>query len=115
TGRAVLVPGPDGAGILGTGPDGTPLPALLGAATLLSVPICDGEDGYGVLTLARQPAEGRFTAADLAVAEALQGSLLPARLPDVPGFELSAAYIPAGENLEVSGDFYDVFPVQDGW
>src|SRR6185437_4752688 len=115
------------------------VPALLGAAALLSVPICDGEDGYGVLTLARQPAEGRFTAADLAlagelgrhlgvairvdrmfrhrsaVAEALQGSLLPARLPDVPGFELSAAYIPAGENLEVSGDFYDVFPVQDGW
>jgi serine phosphatase RsbU (regulator of sigma subunit) len=139
TGRAVVVPGPDGAGILGTGPDGTPLPVLLGAAAVLSVPICDGEDGYGVLTLARQPAEGRFTAADLAltgelgrhlgvairvdrmfrhrsaVAEALQGSLLPARLPDVPGFELSAAYIPAGENLEVSGDFYDVFPVQDGW
>jgi serine phosphatase RsbU (regulator of sigma subunit) len=139
TGRAVVVPGPDGAGILGTGPDGTPLPALLGAAALLSVPISDGEDRYGVLTLAREPAEGRFTAADLAlagelgrhlgvairvdrmfrhrsaVAEALQGSLLPARLPEVPGFELSAAYIPAGENLEVSGDFYDVFPVQDGW
>ena len=119
-----------------TGPDGTPLPALLGAAALLSVPISDGEDGYGVLTLARQPAEGRFTAADVAlatelgrhlgvairvdrmfrhrsaVAEALQGSLLPARLPDVPGLELSAAYIPAGENLEVSGDFYDVFPVR---
>ena len=139
SGRAIVVPGPDGAGILGTGPDGTPLPALLGAAALLSVPICDGEDGYGVLTLARLPAEGRFTAADLAlagelgrhlgvairvdrmfrhrsaVAEALQGSLLPARLPDIPGLELSAAYIPAGENLEVSGDFYDVFPVQDGW
>ena len=33
----------------------------------------------------------------------------------MPGLELSAAYIPAGENLEVSGDFYDVFPVEDGW
>ena len=140
TGRAVVVPAhADDAGVLGTGPDGTPLPVLLGAAALLSVPISDGGDGYGVLTLARQPAEGRFTAADLAlagelgehlgvairvdrmfrhrsaVAEALQGSLLPARLPDVPGLELSAAYIPAGESLEVSGDFYDVFPVQDGW
>jgi serine phosphatase RsbU (regulator of sigma subunit) len=140
----VMVPGagrPDlgDAGVLGTDPDGTPLPARLGAAALLSVPISDGEDGYGVLTLARQPAEGRFTAADVAlatelgrhlgvairvdrmfrhrsaVAEALQGSLLPARLPDVPGLELSAAYIPAGENLEVSGDFYDVFPVAGGW
>jgi len=139
TGRAVVVPGPEDAVILGAGPDGTPLPALLGTAALLSVPISDGEDRYGALTLSREPSEGRFTSADLAlagelgrllgvairvdrmfrhrssVAETLQGSLLPARLPDMPGFELSAAYIPAGENLEVSGDFYDVFPVQDGW
>jgi serine phosphatase RsbU (regulator of sigma subunit) len=50
-----------------------------------------------------------------AVAETLQGSLLPARLPEVPGLELSAAYLPASEGLEVSGDFYDVFPVADGW
>jgi serine phosphatase RsbU (regulator of sigma subunit) len=140
----VMVPGagrPDlgDTGVLGTDPDGTPLPVLLGAAALLSVPISDGDDGYGVLTLVRQPAEGRFTAADVAlatelgrhlgvairvdrmfrhrsaVAEALQSSLLPARLPEVPGLELSAAYIPAGESLEVSGDFYDVFPVADGW
>jgi serine phosphatase RsbU (regulator of sigma subunit) len=135
----VVQPSPDGAGALGTGPDGTPLPALLGAAALLSVPISEGDDGYGVLTLARQPTEGRFTAADVAlatelgqhlgvairvdrmfrhrsaVAEALQGSLLPARLPEVPGLELSAAYLPAGEGIEVSGDFYDVFPVSGGW
>jgi sigma-B regulation protein RsbU (phosphoserine phosphatase) len=134
-----VLPSPGDAEVLGTDPDGTPLPALLGAAALLSVPISEGDDGYGVLTLARQPAEGRFTAADVAlatelgqhlgvairvdrmfrhrsaVAEALQSSLLPARLPDVPGLELSAAYIPAGENLEVSGDFYDVFPVDGGW
>jgi serine phosphatase RsbU (regulator of sigma subunit) len=50
-----------------------------------------------------------------AVAEALQGSLLPASLPEIPGLELSAAYVPASEGLEVSGDFYDVFPVQGGW
>jgi len=50
-----------------------------------------------------------------AVAEALQGSLLPASLPEVPGLGLSAAYVPASEGLEVSGDFYDVFPVQGGW
>ena len=35
------------------------------------------------------------------MAEALQGSLLPARLPEVPGLELSAAYVPASEGGEV--------------
>ncbi|MGH3235995.1 MAG: PP2C family protein-serine/threonine phosphatase, partial [Streptosporangiaceae bacterium] len=50
-----------------------------------------------------------------AVAEVLQGSLLPASLPEVPGLDLSAVYVPASEGLEVSGDFYDVFPVQGGW
>ncbi|HEY7147227.1 MAG TPA: PAS domain-containing protein [Streptosporangiaceae bacterium] len=139
TGRSVVLAHADDTGVLGTAPDGTPLLMLLGAASLLIVPISDGVTGYGVLTLARRAAEGRFTLADLAlarelgehlgvairvdrmfrhrsaVAEALQSSLLPARLPEVPGLELSAAYVPASEGVEVSGDFYDVFPVQGGW
>jgi len=139
TDRSVVLAHADDTGVLGTAPDGTPLLMLLGAASLLIVPISDGVTGYGVLTLARQAAEGRFTLADLAlatelgehlgvairvdrmfrhrsaVAEALQSSLLPARLPEVPGLELSAAYVPASEGVEVSGDFYDVFPVQGGW
>jgi serine phosphatase RsbU (regulator of sigma subunit) len=139
TGRPVVLAHADDAGVLGAAPDGTPMLLLLGATSLLSVPISDGVTGYGVLTMARQAPEGRFAVADLAlaaelgehlgvairvdrmfrhrsaVAEALQGSLLPARLPDVPGLELSAAYVPASEGVEVSGDFYDVFPVQDGW
>ncbi|HLI40519.1 MAG TPA: PP2C family protein-serine/threonine phosphatase, partial [Streptosporangiaceae bacterium] len=49
------------------------------------------------------------------VAEALVGSLLPARMPDVGWLDLSAAYLPASEGLEVSGDFYDVFPISGGW
>jgi serine phosphatase RsbU (regulator of sigma subunit) len=44
-------------------------------------------------------------------ARALQQSLLPPRLPDVPGVELSARYRPFGSGAEVGGDFYDVFPV----
>ncbi|MBV9208312.1 MAG: SpoIIE family protein phosphatase [Actinobacteria bacterium] len=138
-GRSVLLAHADAAGLLGADSGGTPLLMLLGATSLLSVPVCDGDTGYGVLTLARQAAEGRFDLADLglaeelgehlgvairvdrmfrhrsAVAEALQSSLLPARLPDVPWLDLSAAYLPASEGLEVSGDFYDVFPVADGW
>ncbi len=43
------------------------------------------------------------------VARTLQNSLLPPDLPRIPGTELTARYIPAGEGLDVGGDFYDVF------
>jgi PAS domain S-box-containing protein len=138
-GTPVLLAHAEDAGILGKAPDGTPLLILIGATSLLSVPITDGDVSYGALTLARGSGEGRFELADLglaeelgrhlgvairvdrmfrqrsAVAEALQGSLLPTRLPNVPGLELSSAYVPASEGLEVGGDFFDVFPVPDGW
>jgi PAS domain S-box-containing protein len=48
------------------------------------------------------------------IARALQRSLLPPRLPEVPGIELSARYRPAGDAGDVGGDFYDVFPTADG-
>jgi serine phosphatase RsbU (regulator of sigma subunit) len=44
------------------------------------------------------------------VAQTLQQSLLPHKLPSVPGVELSSLYKPAGEMFDVGGDFYDVFP-----
>ena len=43
--------------------------------------------------------------------QALQHSLLPPELPDIPGVDLAAEYEAAGEANEVGGDFYDVFPV----
>jgi serine phosphatase RsbU (regulator of sigma subunit) len=112
----------------------------LGVASLICVPISDGTDGYGTLTLARQAGSPRFSVADLGlteelgqhlavairvdrmfrhrseVAETLQASLLPARLPaSEPGLEFASAYIGATQSQEVSGDFYDVFRVPDGW
>jgi serine phosphatase RsbU (regulator of sigma subunit) len=48
------------------------------------------------------------------IAQALQTSLLPPVLPDVPGAELAAAYHPAWQGLEVGGDFYDVFATAEG-
>ncbi|HEY6889492.1 MAG TPA: SpoIIE family protein phosphatase [Solirubrobacter sp.] len=48
------------------------------------------------------------------IARALQTSLLPPHLPNVPGGQLAAAFHPAGQGLEVGGDFYDVFTTGEG-
>ena len=50
------------------------------------------------------------------VAAALQASMVPARLPAVPGCELASRYVPAGDGSEVGGDFLDVFALdEDTW
>jgi serine phosphatase RsbU (regulator of sigma subunit) len=38
----------------------------------------------------------------------LQRALLPGRLPELPGVELAARYLPAGPDVEAGGDWYDV-------
>jgi anti-sigma regulatory factor (Ser/Thr protein kinase)/putative methionine-R-sulfoxide reductase with GAF domain len=58
--------------------------------------------------------QSRRAEVDRAAAVVLQRSLLPARLPVVPGLELAARYVPA-ENGGVSGDWYDVFTLPSGW
>jgi serine phosphatase RsbU (regulator of sigma subunit) len=45
------------------------------------------------------------------LARTLQQSLLPPSLPSIPGLELAASYHPAGQGVEVGGDFYDVFNI----
>jgi serine phosphatase RsbU (regulator of sigma subunit)/PAS domain-containing protein len=138
-GKSVLLAHSDDPAALGRGPDGTPLGMILGVTSLICVPISDGATGYGTLTLTRMADKGPFSVADLGlaeelgrhlaiairvdrvfrqrsqVAEALQASLLPARLPAVPGLEFAAAYIGATQFQEISGDFYDVFKARDGW
>jgi serine phosphatase RsbU (regulator of sigma subunit)/PAS domain-containing protein len=139
SGKSVLLAHPDDPAVLGRGPNGTPLGMIVGAASLICVPLSDGTTGYGTLTLTRLADKGPFGVADLGlaeelgrhlaiairvdrvfrkqsqVAEALQASLLPARLPEVPGLEFAAAYIGATQSPEISGDFYDVFKAGDGW
>jgi sigma-B regulation protein RsbU (phosphoserine phosphatase) len=46
------------------------------------------------------------------LAAALQASLLPPALPEVPHLRLAANYHPASRH-EVGGDFYDAFPIDD--
>ena len=125
--------------MLGEGPDGVPLLMLFGATSVLSVPLGDGEHGYGALTLARRPSAGHFGMADLGiveeigeqlalaitmdrkvrrhtqVADALRHSLLPRELPSVPGVEIATTHLAATENLETGGDFFDVYHTSAGW
>jgi len=50
------------------------------------------------------------------VARALQSSLLPPTLPEIPGARITARYRAAGEGNEVGGDFYLVFQVdREAW
>jgi serine phosphatase RsbU (regulator of sigma subunit) len=44
-------------------------------------------------------------------AQALQRSLLPSRLPEIPGAEIAARFQPFTEADLIGGDFYDVFEV----
>ena len=52
--------------------------------------------------------EKRMLAHELAIAEELQANLLPHRVPQIPGFDLSAYYRPS---REVGGDYYDFIEI----
>ena len=44
----------------------------------------------------------------------LQRSFLPSRLPRRPGLEVAARYVPAADNAEIGGDFYELIELDDG-
>jgi serine phosphatase RsbU (regulator of sigma subunit) len=46
-------------------------------------------------------------------AETLQCSLLPDRLPSVPGLVMAARYRPVARNSHIGGDWYDAFRLPD--
>jgi serine phosphatase RsbU (regulator of sigma subunit) len=48
------------------------------------------------------------------VARTLQQTLLPPRLPTIPGLQIAARYRFAAEGTEIGGDFYDLFETADG-
>lgn len=48
------------------------------------------------------------------VATVLQESILPSRLPQIPGLDTSSVYVPAGSEAEIGGDYYDMFLAPDG-
>ena len=74
-----------------------------------------GVTGITVLLLAAVITERRRAEETVEeIAAALQESLLPSRLPEVPGMELAARFRPAGASYQVGGDFYDVFEQPGG-
>jgi GAF domain-containing protein len=96
-----------------------PLPArgaILGAISF-ALSVSDRRFGPEDLELAEDLARRAGVAVDNArlyqerdrVAHTLQQSLLPKRLPAVPGLEFEGRYHALGSGNEVGGDFYDVF------
>ncbi|MEU3660233.1 PP2C family protein-serine/threonine phosphatase [Streptomyces sp. NPDC032940] len=79
-------------------------------------PAHDGDEllvRLGSLTAqARELAELQRSRVELAIA--LQRGMLPAAMPEVPGFHLAARYSPAYAGLNVGGDWYDAFTLPDG-
>jgi len=56
----------------------------------------------------------RSLARERHIAQTLQEVTLPSKLASVPGFVLSTAYFAASEDLQVGGDWYDAFSLDDG-
>ena len=48
------------------------------------------------------------------IAETLQRSLLPERLPEIDGVAMAARYLPAGRGAAIGGDWYDALELKDG-
>ncbi|MEU2109956.1 SpoIIE family protein phosphatase [Streptomyces sp. NPDC019507] len=47
------------------------------------------------------------------LAQTLQAALLPDALPDLPGLDVAARYLPSVRTMDIGGDFYDLVPVGD--
>jgi PAS domain S-box-containing protein len=84
---------------------------LLGKARLSVGP--DGQPLRMVGTV-QDITEGKKAEREHRIAETLQRSLLPDRLPEIPGVLLAARYVPATSDIEVGGDWYDVVQLPNG-
>ena len=110
----------------------------LGVTGYMVVPLVTEDRVLGSITILSAGSERRFGPGDLALAEelagqvatvvaktrryelehetshTLQASLLPARLPSVPGLAIAVRYLPGTRDVEVGGDFYDVLSLPNG-
>ncbi|HKA85483.1 MAG TPA: SpoIIE family protein phosphatase [Acidimicrobiales bacterium] len=113
-----------------------PILRAKGIRSLLGVPLLAGDRLLGVLHVGTRaarhfsPAEidllqmvadrvalatqARISDTERRAAVVLQRSLLPERVPQVPGLEVAIRYSAGGEG-EVGGDWYDLFTLPSGW
>ena len=109
-----------------------------GTRSALAVPLRSGDQTLGVVVLGTAGSGRRYGPDDIsfvedlaaraaaavanglahqartAIAHTLQQSLLPPEVPIIPGLEVAARYRPVGHDVEVGGDFYDVFAAGGG-
>ncbi|TFV62009.1 UNVERIFIED_ORG: PAS domain-containing protein [Bacillus sp. AZ43] len=109
----------------------------LDLAAVVAVPLIADGRRLGVLTVCADRERGRFTPADVEVAEqlalqlalvvakaqryeldvatshTLQANLLPPDPPPLPGLATAVRYLAATHGVEVGGDFYDVVRLPD--
>jgi len=142
SGRALVVPGldqPGGLDDVAQSDEHRTFMVEAGYRCAVVLPLVARRRTLGILSLLHVRADLRFDDADVAlfedlaaraaqaydnarlyaersqVARTLQRSLLPAELPAPAGLELAARYRSATSDLEVGGDFYDVFETEGGW
>lgn len=110
----------------------------LGFTSFMTVPLSDNAGTViGTVTLVSSGSGRRFTEKDLGLAEQLakqvssvvsraraydrerrishelQRNLLPDAIPELPGWDVAARYLPAAIGYEVGGDWYDVVPMNE--
>ncbi|PWI43912.1 SpoIIE family protein phosphatase [Streptomyces sp. ICBB 8177] len=110
----------------------------LGVGSLLAVPLRARDVVLGLLIVGRAVSRDPFDADDLALAYELadragaaldnarlyareregalmiQRSLLPQRVPRLPGVEVAFRYVPGSTGAEAGGDWFDVVPLAGG-
>jgi PAS domain S-box-containing protein len=122
-------------------PDTEQLEAIraLGMRSVMLIPMVVAGRTIGVLTMVSAESRRAFDEDDLAFAGdlarraatavenarlyteraqaalTLQESLLPARLPTVPGWQLASSYAAGDTTVDVGGDFFDVVELDEGF
>jgi len=141
SGRAVLVPEVSDEFLRRAAPDGEQFHLLreVGFTSAMLLPMMANAKAFGAIALVASTPARRYTGDDLGlagelaqraalgvekarayerergIAETLQRSLLRSRLPHLPGITLASRYLPARQEAEIGGDWYDaVFLPQGG-